>query len=103
VSIEVTLDAPADITNGNDADITNGNTTPNDGSVRLIIQNTGTAVDTVSVTRTQTVDGASLPVRSITVAAGKTMVVGPFSTTVFGGSLQYKATAATTKFIPVSF
>jgi hypothetical protein len=103
VSAVIALDIPLDLTDGVPADATNGNTTPNDGRVRLIVQNTGTATDTIAVTRTETVDGASLPARSITVAAGKTVLVGPFDPTVFSSALQYKAGATTTNFLPVSF
>lgn len=97
------LDTPDDVTNGTVADATNGNTTPNNGRMRLLIQNTGASPDTVNVTRTETVDGATVPVRAITVAAGKDVLTAPFPVLVFGSTLQYKAGAATTKFIPIQF
>jgi hypothetical protein len=70
--------------------------------MRLIVQNTGSATDTISITRTATIDGATVAARTATIAAGKTVVLGPFDPTVFGSRLQYKATAVTTKFIPVT-
>lgn len=102
-SITSALDNPIDLTTGVAADITNGNSTPNNGRLHLIIQNSAASADTVAVTRTEVVDEAALPVRDIAVAANKTVIVGPFATQVFSASLQYKAGLATTKFIPVTF
>lgn len=101
ISASVALDDPVDITTGTVADITNGNTTPNSDHLHLIIQNTAGSSDTVNVTRTETVDGATVAARAITVAANKTVMVGPFSAQVFGALLQYKAGLVTTKFVPI--
>lgn len=94
---------PVDLTTGTAADATNGNSTPNNGKVRLLLQNTAASSETVTVTRSELVDGAALPTRSVVIAANKTVLVGPFQTDVYGSSLQYKAGLATTKVIPVVF
>lgn len=101
LAASIALDTPADITTGTVADITNGNTTPNSGHLHLIIQNTVASPDTVNVTRTETVDGATVAARAITLPASKTVMVGPFSPQIFGALLQYKAGLVTTKFIPI--
>lgn len=103
VSGSNTRSVPADLTTGAVPDVTNGNSTPNNGRTFLLIQNTAATPDTVVVTRTEVVDGAALPTQSLTVAANKTMLFGPFPTQLFSASLQYKAGLVTTKFIPLAF
>lgn len=102
VSIVNAEQTPVDLTTGTAADVTNGNATPNNGRVKLLVQVTGTTAETLSVTRTATVDGATLAAHTYTIAASKTVLVGPFDPTVFGPTLTYQATAATTKFIPLA-
>lgn len=102
VSIAAAEQTAVDLTTGTPVDAVNGNVTPNSGRLRLLVQNTSaTAADTVSVTRTATLDGAALAAHTYPIAANKTLLIGPFPAEVFGSSLLYQATAVTTKVIPV--
>ena len=87
---------------GTPADVTNGNSSTNNGMLRILVDNTGDDSDTVSVTRSVVIDGASLPTHDFPVAAGAKVIIGPFPTEVFGPTLKYKATAATTLLTPLA-
>jgi hypothetical protein len=85
-----------DLGSGTAADATNGNSTPNNGSLVLLVL--GTAADTLTITRPEE---SSADAASVTVVANHLMTFGPFEVDLYGPTLGYKAGATTTKVWPV--
>lgn len=70
-------------------DAVNGNQIGNDGRLILIVKNTNAAstARTVTFQTTVSVDGLTAPVRSETLPAGETQVLGPFPPNDYGTTL----------------
>lgn len=85
-----------DLGAGSAADATNGNSTPNNGSLVLLVL--ATVADTIVVTRPEEGSANAAPAP---IAANHLTTVGPFETDLYGTTLGYKAGLVTTKVWPV--
>lgn len=74
---------------GTAVDTANGNYLVNDGSTWLEVNNSDAAVHTLTVHLATVVDGQPVTDRTYSVAAGATLMVGPFPTREYGGHLQF--------------
>lgn len=74
-------------TNG---DATNNHTIPNDGRTILIVRNANASstARTLTIVITGAIEGFSPTPRTYSIAAGASRVIGPFSTTAYGTSMQ---------------
>lgn len=77
------------------SDNVNHNSIANDGTVFLLLNNTGGSTATVTVAISETVDGITVPARSYSVAAAAITWAGPFPTSVYGRSLDVLPSAST--------
>ncbi|MFD0276159.1 hypothetical protein ACFVHB_19960 [Kitasatospora sp. NPDC127111] len=70
-------------------DPTNGHTVANDGRTLLLVENSGSTVArTVTLQMAKTVDGVTMTgARTVSVAAGVTKLLGPYSTADYGSAL----------------
>lgn len=82
-------------------DVANGNAVPNDGSTGLVVKNTGASSRVLTIAITETVDGQSVPARTVTLAAGATVGVGPFPTETYGARILLNADNAELTILPV--
>jgi hypothetical protein len=78
------------------ADVSNGNVVVgNDGNVVVVAKNTGASVRNVVVTPTATVDGLVPAARTSPIAAGTSMLFGPWEVANYSTSLQISGDNAT--------
>lgn len=82
---------------GSAADTTNGNSATNDGQVLLLADNTDTASHTVTISLPGKVDGQAVTSRAATVAAGATVLLGPYPPQYYGSTLSITCDSATVK------
>jgi hypothetical protein len=69
-------------------DATNFNSVVNSGSTVLLVKNTGTTTHTISFHLDRTVDGFAPAPRTKTLAAGASLVFGPFAVADYGPILH---------------
>jgi hypothetical protein len=79
-------------------DATNGNSVVNSPTLQLTLSNTDASSATVVFTTPGSVGGFDIEDYTVTLAAGATKVFGKFDSSVFGGTLVFKASAATVKY-----
>lgn len=72
------------------ADVTNGNSVPNSGHMFLDIHNTnsGSTAHIVSFSLSGGVDGQPITPKPISIAATKTIRLGPWPSDIYGGLLK---------------
>jgi len=70
------------------ADPTNDHSFLNNGRTILQVRNTAGSSKTFDVVTPNTVDGLAVSDRTVTVAAGKTVYVGPFPRSIYSGTDQ---------------
>ena len=75
-----------DITTMTAADATNGHAFDNDGNVFIVVRNGGAGSITVTVQTPRTVDDLAVADLTVSIAAGKTYLIGPFPTETFNQS-----------------
>lgn len=68
-------------------DVTNGNSVANDGSVGLIVANTGAVTRNITFNVFRTVDGLAVTPRTEAIPAGVTQGFGPFPVADYSASL----------------
>lgn len=69
-------------------DATNNHVVANDGKTGIIVKNTGATARVVTFKLFKTVDGQSITPRAKSIAAGATMLFGPFPTDHYGAQLE---------------
>jgi hypothetical protein len=77
------------------ADVSNGQYITNDGHVLVIAKNTGATSRNVTVTPTGTVDGQSAQARVTPIAAGVSLLMGPWEVANYSNQLQISGDNAT--------
>lgn len=84
-------------------DVVNGNAVANGGDVALVLKNTNASstARVLTIKITQTVDGVTVPARTVSVAAGAQVAVGPFDPNVYGGRLLINADNAELLILPI--
>lgn len=75
------------------ADVT-GNTFPNDGKVLLVARNSGATPRNITMTTPGTVDEQAIADPVYSLAAGATVILGPFDPTVYGTTMTVTAAHA---------
>lgn len=75
-------------------DAVNGNSVANNGNVVLIVKNTGASSRNFTVQTIRSIDGLANPTRVVSVAAGATLVFGPYSPNDYGDTLNFDAAHA---------
>jgi len=70
------------------ADGVNGDDWLNTGKEFVVVKNADTASKTVTLDIIKTIDGQSVTDRTVTVAAGKTMIIGPFPVDTYNNPLN---------------
>ena len=88
---------------GTAGDVANGNVVSNDGGVALVLKNTNASstARTLTIKIVETVDGQTVPARTVSVAAGAQIAVGPFDPSVYGGRMQINVDNAELTILPV--
>jgi len=79
-------------------DATNGNRVVNAHTLQLTLSNTDASSATVVFTTPATVGGFDVADYTVTLAASETRVFGGFDSSVFGGTLVFKASTASVKY-----
>lgn len=82
-------------------DVANGNAIPNDGATGLVVKNTGASSRVLTVTITEKVDGQTVPPKTVTIAAGATVGVGPFPQETYGARVLVNVDNAELTILPV--
>lgn len=95
------VEATVDVTTFTAPDLAGNSTSNYGGRLRLMIKNSVGTADTLSVDRVVVVDGEALDAHEFTIPASKTVVIGPFPVTIFGGTLTYTLGAVTSTVIPI--
>lgn len=95
--------AGVSIAAGTAGDVVNGNAVANDGGTALIVKNTNASATArvLTIKIVETVDGVAVPARTVSVAAGALVLVGPFDPNIYGGRLQLNADNAELTILPV--
>ena len=75
------------------ADLVDGNSVANNGETVIKAINTGGVSRTLSVPLTVTVDGQPVGPRTYSIAAGQTLIVGPFPTWWYGQTMHLNASS----------
>jgi len=83
-------------------DATNGNSVVNSPTLQLTLSNTDDSSATVVFTTPGRVGGFDIEDYTVTLAAGASKVFGGFDSSVFGGTLVFKASAATVTYQALS-
>lgn len=88
---------------GTAGDVANGNAVANDGGVALLLKNTNASstARVLTIKIVETVDGVTVPSRTVSVAAGAQVAVGPFDPNIYGGRLQLNVDNAELTILPV--
>jgi hypothetical protein len=83
-------------------DATNGNRVVNTHTLQLTLKNTDASSATVVFTTPATVGGFDVADYTVTLAAGESKVFGGFDSSVFGGTLVFKASTASVTYQALS-